>query len=205
MWGTGGKSPKMHIFAGRGSERLTMCNLWKSQRELQDFCIFTIKACTLGPTNTLSPNCLSSSCRNLSWLPSHFSHILFKPYFHCFLVHAVVSSLPCCFQILPALKNRHHRAYKMITGSISKLFFLLKNQLSWIFCYGCKKPQTPYALKAVILFIQSRANLLSKYGELFDISSKKFKEKNERQTNELMWVCVRLLKWALPWAKATEI
>lgn len=50
-------------------------------------------------------------------------------------------------------------------------------------------------LKAVLLlFIQSRGHLLSRYGELFEITSKEFEEKSERLTNELKCDCVRLKK-----------
>lgn len=57
------------------------------------------------------------------------------------------------------------------------------------------------ALKAVLLFIQSRGHLLSRYGELVEITSKEFEEKSERLTNELKGDCIRLQKRGIPLRK----
>lgn len=114
-----------------------MCNLWKRQREWQDCCTFIFQEWALEPINNViaylptAEMCLG--------FPLIFSYNLFQIYFCCFWVHALVSSLPRCFQVLLALKNRYQRSCKMTTGNLNN-FFLLFFFFLTIGYFACLQP-----------------------------------------------------------------
>lgn len=146
---------------------------WKIQRELQDFRVFIIKACAIGPINTKPKlrifQLQKSALTFLSFLATFCVSFIFTAFWYMlqFLLLPIVS------KFLVLLRKDTTELAKWQLGAYAGFFVSLKIVHLGYFAKNAKKKKN-HPLKAVILFVRSRAHLIPKYEKIFDMNHKKF-------------------------------